>query len=278
MIASPIPRETLLAYAQKLPAAPQIMARLHRLLLDFNSGLDAVTALLKRDAALTSRIIRIANSSAYGQAGVGTIEQALQRVGFGEVYRLVGFAASASLNEKSLGCYGYDREALRSHDLLCALVAEGVARRLGADARACYSAGLLRSIGKILLDRAGHATLSTEACFHHSRYTAVIAWEQDNFGVSHLDVNRLLLSEWGFPAEIAEACAQPMATPATTELGLVIQLSEHIVASLGAAMDGDGLSTDVPENLLAEAKLTGHDVSVIGSSCNAALQAMQGAL
>ena len=59
MIASSFPRETLLHVVKTMPAAPQILAKLGQLLLDLNSDLDAVTALLRCDAALTTRILRI---------------------------------------------------------------------------------------------------------------------------------------------------------------------------------------------------------------------------
>src|SRR5689334_9369866 len=91
MIATPIPRETLLHVAKALPAAPRILAELGHLLLDPNSDLSEVTNLLRRDTALTARIIRISNSAFYnaGQP-FASLEEALARVGFTEVYRLTG--------------------------------------------------------------------------------------------------------------------------------------------------------------------------------------------
>ena len=83
MIASSFPRETLLHVVKTLPAAPQILARLGHILLDQNSDLDDITALLRCDAALTARILRIANSVVYNTGTpFASLEQALARVGF----------------------------------------------------------------------------------------------------------------------------------------------------------------------------------------------------
>ena len=89
MTTTSISDEKILTAAKSLPVAPQIMARLHKMLLDSNSGLPEIATLLKRDVSLTTRIIRIANSPAYKGGGLGTIEEALQRVGFGEVVALL---------------------------------------------------------------------------------------------------------------------------------------------------------------------------------------------
>jgi len=61
-------REKILVTARNLPAAPQVLARLGELLLDVNTGLGEIAALLKRDAALVARIIRISNSVVLGAA------------------------------------------------------------------------------------------------------------------------------------------------------------------------------------------------------------------
>ena len=103
MIATPIPREMLLHVVKTLPAAPRIMARLGTLLLDPNSDMGEVTELLRRDTALTARIIRISNSVIYntGQP-YGSLDESLARVGYMEVYRLVGLAAVAQLGDPEL--------------------------------------------------------------------------------------------------------------------------------------------------------------------------------
>jgi len=76
--------------------------------------------MIKRDAALAARIIRISNSVVYGGGGgvrIGAIEEAVNRVGFSEVYRLVGLVTSDRLAERPLIFYGVEAEPLREHML-----------------------------------------------------------------------------------------------------------------------------------------------------------------
>ena len=86
-------------------------------------------------------------------APFASLEDALARVGLTEVYRLTGFAAIAQVADQSLIRYGITGPQVRENSLLTALIMESLARPAGADPRAAYTAGLLRSIGKIALDR-----------------------------------------------------------------------------------------------------------------------------
>lgn len=268
--ATTLDREAIIAAASQLPVAPQIMARLYLLLLDFNTGLRAIADLLKRDPALTARVIRIANSPAYGASGVGSIEDAIQRVGFSEVYRLVGSASNASLGDKGLRCYGFSGEAFRQHNLFCALVAERLADAAGLDARSAYTAGLLRRIGQLLLDEIGREQIPTAATFVECGAGHEVEWERRTFGFSHYEVAGILLAEWGFPEDIVAAVEHGHSLGGQIlRLGRVVDLTDHVVrvaglgliADLSGAMvpqeklDALGLDQDLIQRVQAEAKV-----------------------
>src|SRR3954469_21339547 len=154
MTAHPISREALLHVVKTLPAAPQILAQLGGLLLDVNTDLDDIVKLINRDAALTTRIIRVSNSPLYNVGSpYASLEEALARVGFTEVYRLTGFAAMAQVSEQKLAFYNWSSAQLRENSLLTALVMEALVDTAKIDPRTAYTAGLLRSMGKIALDR-----------------------------------------------------------------------------------------------------------------------------
>ena len=256
-LAKILDREAMIASSATLPAAPQIMARLYKLLLDYNSGLRTIADLLKRDPALTARIIRISNSPAYGAGGVGSIEDALQRVGFGEIYRLVGCASNESVGREGLRCYGFSGDAFRRHNLYCALVAEQLATTVGLDGRSAYTAGLLRGIGLLLLDGIGRAELSASATFAETGAGRVVDWELSTFGVSHHEVAGVLLSEWGFPDEIVHAVEQVHSVSGEkSALARVIDLTDNIVRLAGFALSADESEWGIPQEKLAALGIT----------------------
>ncbi len=228
MLTQPLAEQDILVASKSLPAAPQIMSRLHTMLTDVNSGLSQIATLLRRDAALTARILSIANSPAYGVAGsIGSIEEALQRVGFGEVFRLVGVVANRSLSTQ-LKSYGWASSQVCSHNLFYALVAEATARRVGVDRRLAYTAGLLGTIGMVLLDRAGGGSVRDHETYVEAGQGDLLAWEANTFGFTHHQINAVLFKHWGFPELIVTA-----ATDDRTALGRVLRLSAGLVHAAG---------------------------------------------
>ena len=201
-----LPREKLLITARTLPAAPQVLAELGELLQDVNTGLEQISDLLKRDAALAARIIRISNSSALGGGSrIGDVGDAVNRVGFGEVYRLVGLATTSRLADRALNYYGIEAEPLREHMLFSALASEGIAKDLGLDARSAYTAGLLRTLGMMVLDRVARERLPLSEAFNPAQYPGFVVWEGNVFSLSNCEVAALILGEWKFPTEIVGA-------------------------------------------------------------------------
>lgn len=201
-----LPREKLLITARTLPAAPQVLAELGELLQDVNTGLVQISNLLKRDAALAARIIRISNSIALGGGTrIGDVEGAVSRVGFGEVYRLVGLATTSRLADRALNYYGIGAEQLRAHMLFSALCTELVAKELGMDARLAYTAGLLRTLGMMVLDRVARERLPIGDAFNAKTFKGYASWEGNVFSLSNCEVSALILGEWKFPTEIVSS-------------------------------------------------------------------------
>jgi HD-like signal output (HDOD) protein len=197
-----IPCARAVQVAEGLPSAPRVLAELQELLRDPNNGLEVVTELLRRDAGLTARIIRIANGVIYNKGDpVATLEEALGRVGFAEVYRLTGLASIAGLVNFELRYYGVSAQRVRENAVFVAVTMEELARFSNLDPRVGYTAGLLRSAGKIALDAAAQKDL---------RYVrppamnpaGVLAWELDFFGSTNPDVGSALLRAWRLPVDV----------------------------------------------------------------------------
>lgn len=237
MIASPLPRETLLHVVKTLPAAPQILSRLGKLLLDLDSGLDDITALLRRDSGLTAHIIRIANSALYNTGTpFASLEDALARVGLAEVYRLAGFAAMAQIADRGFSLYGISGPQMRENALLTALLMENLARTAGEDTRAGYTAGLLRSTGKIALDRLTRDK-AYEGAYSMQGRIPLGDWETGFVGMNNCEAGDLILREWRFPDKIVIALRDHYhPTAESTALTLLLNL-----AAAGAERCGHGL-------------------------------------
>ena len=156
MLAADLPSYAFERAAEKLSAGPRVFARLVEMMLDPRTDIEAVADLLKRDAVLSVRILRVANSAAVGGRASGSIadlEEALQRVGLSEVYRIAGIAVTLQSAHATLTSYGIGCQRMRENSLFEALAAEAIETVLEREHRIAYAGGLLRNFGRLLLDR-----------------------------------------------------------------------------------------------------------------------------
>lgn len=207
MASASVTPEMIAAASQRLPTAPRVFQRLRQALMDPFVGLDEIVAIVRTDASLSAAAIRLANSPVFSRGGgnVGSLDEALGRIGLGEVYRLVGAAMSGQLFMAGLPLYRLSGDELWANSLATAAAASVVAREAGADEREAYTLGLLRPVGRLVLQRvaidrgippfqgAKGGGLDTES------------WELSTFGTTHAEVAARLFLLWGFGDRDAQA-------------------------------------------------------------------------
>jgi HD-like signal output (HDOD) protein len=198
--------EGLVAAMGQLPAIAQVLARLQRLLSDTNSSLDDVAALIRLDAAMSTRVVQISNSVWFRRGSAcQTIDEAVNRVGFREIFHLVSVVASRSMIAQPLVAYKRDAQATWRESLACAFAAELLANRLGEDTAVAYMCGLLHGIGRLAINK--FVTSSGEA-----GRTLVDGGFPGDFSGSELallgftqaDVGAAMLQKWTFATENIE--------------------------------------------------------------------------
>ncbi len=250
--------------AAELPAAPQILSELTELLLDIRAETAEVCALLRQDGALAAAMLRIANSPYYGSGGLGSVEEAVSRVGFREVHRLVGQAVTGLLADRALPFYRVEPETLREHMVATALITEFLAEKTTFNPRHAYTAGLLRPIGMMVLDRLARTTISSTQIFQIERDRDYTAWENRVIGIRNEAATAVLLTEWRFSSDVIEAVRSHRGT-ATTPLerleAAVLHLALHVVEELGLGLPGEVAQWEVTPELLRLAGLTADDLA-----------------
>jgi HD-like signal output (HDOD) protein len=254
----------IFAIALKLPAAPQIVAELSELLQDINTDLDQIATLLRRDGPLAAAILRISNSAFYGGGGIGSIDEAVNRVGFGEVYRLVGCAATSQLADRALGFYGVEAQTLREHMVCTALACEVLAAESGFNPRYAYTSGLLRPIGMMVLDRLAREHLSLSEAYRIDGGEGYSIWERQVLHIQNAAVTAVVLREWNFSSEIVEAVRghtfELHARDATAGAAL-LHLACWIVTQMGHGLPGERDSWQIEPRKLELARVTEEQVN-----------------
>ena len=240
-MSSPFSRDKLFEIARTLPPGPKVLAKLSMLLQELNVGLDEVAEHIKVDSALSARIVRMSNSVVYGGRSIGAIDEAVTRVGFREVHRLVGFVTTDRLNDRDLPFYQIDAHFMREHMLFTAVAAEALADYCDIDPHQAYTAGLLRTLGMLVLDRTAEHLTGCDV-YDHGKYGHFLGWEAINFGLPNTEVSAMILEDWRFPQGIIDGIREHYLTKSSdydNRMACLINVAGLSVAEASLTLPGD---------------------------------------
>ena len=197
--------EDIVREVKHLPAAPKVLPRLKRLLQDGNSAIHEIVELVRLDPGLAARVLQVANS-AYFSKGVRctTVDEAVNRVGYDQIYELVSFAVASQVLVRPLEAYAVDADELWAMSVSCALAAEAIAGRTQQDRKAAYTIGLLHCVGMVALDE---WSLRGEQKLHFTAGSfprEAIEQERATLGFTQAEVGAALLAHWEFPTTASE--------------------------------------------------------------------------
>lgn len=233
-------RDQIITLGNKLAPAAATFGRLRCLLLDPNTSLDEIVQLIRLDPALTFQVVRMSNSVLFGMRDkTDSLELAVGRVGLGEVFRLVGLAAAQQVCQRDLVTYRLPASRLWENAVATAAAAEVLASRAGRDSGLAYTAGLLRTIGRVILDGAALGTVYPG----EAEWPSVWEWEKKIFGVTSSEVATTLLTHWRFPAELIDSLRghyDPLCDIETSNVGAcVLNLACGVAARFGLDIPGE---------------------------------------
>jgi len=234
----PTPERASLAPAQmirevpNLPSAPKVLPRLKRLLLDPNSSMDDVVALVRLDAPIAAHVLQVSNSAYFNKGLRCTdVEEAVNRVGYGLVYELVSYAVASQVLVRPLEVYGLGADAIWQQSVACALAAEHLTRFTGDDGSLAYTLGLLHRIGMVVVNEWTLRQRRGLRLTDRGYPVEFTADERRVFGFDQAELGAVLLRSWDFDAETTGALRAQYAPPGAAgpvRLGGLLQTARWI--------------------------------------------------
>jgi HD-like signal output (HDOD) protein len=231
--------QKIITLGNKLAPAAATFGRLRELCSDPDTEMDEIVQVIRLDPALTFHVIRMSNSVLFGlREHNDSLEAAVGRVGFRELYRLVGLAATQQVCQGDLKTYGLKASRLWENSVATAAAAEVLAARGGREPGLAYSAGLLRTLGRVIIDGS-----STDTVYPgEAEWPAVAEWEKSTFGITAAEVTTTLLEHWRFPDEIVESVCGHFDPLSDTESNIgacVLNLACGVAARFGLDLPGE---------------------------------------
>jgi HD-like signal output (HDOD) protein len=249
--------EVMARHVVKLMAFPFTVAKVLRLADSETSAAADLARVIQADPVISVQILKISNSVIFASVNrrIGSVRDAIIRVGFKETRRLVISMAVMQLFGKKSNNAGLDRKAFWLHSLVCGVISERLARQMGTvNTEEAFLAGILHDFGILLFDEYFPTVFSRLLEDTTNKNTQFILSERAMLGITHNDVIRDLFSHWKLPASVTEGIVgqylfstfqNNLDTPGK-KIALCVGLGDILAKTLGIGKECDRDITPVP--------------------------------
>ena len=184
---------------------PQILIKLIEHLQADDAGMPELAALIAKDAAMTSKILTVANSSAYhrNNRAVG-LEQSLVSLGTDMIKTLVISESVFQTFNSFPHSSSTDLRGFWKSSLTTAVIARDIAKQMEyAHVEEAYLAGLLHNVGRLAL----LATAPKEYAFNFMARDDedLCAVEQRTLQITHSEAGAWLIERWHLDSFLADS-------------------------------------------------------------------------
>lgn len=235
-----------ISHLEGVPSRQATLAEFMRLLTDTSVPLDRIATSLRKDPALSARLLKVANSPYFGRSG--SIESMDDAIGLLGMDMILSMAATHKLFAVTPppAASNLSLDQLWEH---CVYVSSLV-RRVGyelklpsAVLREAGTAALLHDIGKLVMAYAvpsGFAAALTRA-----KADRMPSWQAEYFifGNHHAEIGGCLLNLWGLPATVVNAVSMHHTPHSSGETVVGPATLLHVADVIAHAGTNDGMAT-----------------------------------
>jgi diguanylate cyclase (GGDEF)-like protein len=192
--------------SESLPTLPAVASRLLEMISDEHADLAEISELIKMDMGLSTKILKIVNSSYYSLPNpIASVSQAVNLLGMNAVQNIILSVSFFSLKGNGGRAFDYDR--FWRNSLARAVAAKLICSVLDLkDTENVFLCGLLQNLGKLIF-----------ACTMEEDYQNVLKTLEDEsniledadieseyLGVDHSLTSYTIARAWGFPDSLAQ--------------------------------------------------------------------------
>lgn len=200
-IARPVPTvEALARKIDEISTLPHVALQVVRIASNEASSAADLKKVMENDVALSARILRCVNSSAYAlRTKITNLQHAITYLGMKQIRNLAITASVADLFKKDERIGNYRRQDLWRH-----LVSVGICSRLIAmrrkigDFEDAFLAGLMHDIGIVLEDQHVHDHFSRLIQSLDGEKT-LVEMERSRLNFDHTTLGEMVAENWKFP-------------------------------------------------------------------------------
>lgn len=220
-----------------LPSLPEVVIQLNDLLKDSSTGLDIVTDMIEKDAGLSSKVLRLANSSYYGLSSqVDSVSRAIIVLGFNTICNVVMSVGISSLFKQQKKVADIDMAGLWIHTLGCAVSSKVLMQKKNeVEAEKAFVCGILHDIGKAVIAAGLPEEQKKIVSLMSVHNKTLIQAEAEVFGIDHAEVGYAIAGKWHFPDYILDVIKyhhRPSAARMVPDITSAVHLGNSISKAL----------------------------------------------
>ncbi|MCX7726261.1 MAG: HDOD domain-containing protein [Chitinispirillaceae bacterium] len=223
-----------------LPALPAIVSRLIKVVNSPDSSADDAAKLIQKDPALTTKMLRLANSAFYGiPRSISSVTSAVVILGFNTIRSFV-LSASVMKMFSSPKRRVIDRERFWKHSIVCAMAARIIVRQFihirMMDPESAFCAGILHDLGKLIFSEFVSDDYSEVYNYAKQNRISLLEAEEKVIGFTHSQMGRILADKWALPLDLEYSMLyhhEPMKASSVMELIATIHIANTLSHQMG---------------------------------------------
>lgn len=244
-------------------SVPLVIAQVLRVSGDSEESVEHLANAVESDHALTSRLLRVANSAFYGMSeDIYTVRDAIVLIGFDAVQSLAISAEVVS------GVWAADElfnaKQIWGHSLSCGLFAEAYARKIGSvKPEVAFTLGILHDIGRVIIIQCAPELYRKAIEKMKTERSYLWRAEEEVMGFHHGEVGAQLVTNWKLPHAYSEAIGlhhEPFKAEHEIELTYLISLANATTHQAFPVDIGGRTSLPLTKSLWEPIGLTEDDV------------------
>jgi len=254
-----ISKSTILDKLHQLPAMPQVVQEVMGSFRDPNIGSAILAHKIELDQGLSSRVLRVANSSFYGLAReVGSIRDAVTVLGFDTVRSLVVSAGFMEAFFQSGSEDLFDRHAYWMRNFRVASYTEALAQCLGGARQLSFTSGLFHDVGLLVMSICVPEKFADILAQQKISGLSLVEVEREALGFDHSVIGAEMAKRWNFPPKIEHAIHY-WHTPESTSFEPITGMV-HVAVLIESGLTGDALMSRLPKTLSGRLQLSWESV------------------
>jgi HD-like signal output (HDOD) protein len=234
----------LVERVQGLPTLPSMLNNINQMILNPRTSAKEVAQVISSDPALTSKVLRVVNSSFYGFPNrITTVTHAIVILGFNTVKSIVLSSTIFDVFRRTVKPGDFDRTEFWKHSIGCGAAAKVVGRRLNYPMlEELFIAGLLHDVGKIVMDQFLPDKFLEVLSLVRQKDILIAEAELQVLGATHADVGAWLFEKWNLSKGLVETTRchhNPALASDNPKFSEIIHLSDILVRAIRFGNGGD---------------------------------------